>query len=106
MKNKQFLLRNIFVLICFFLVHNGYSQNISGKITYKFSMKLISEKMIDSINKKNASQNAKMNDFTKSVFKNIKDVNGFLDFKNSLYLVSIGAKISKKSKYRFLMDSS
>ena len=95
MKNKQFLLRNIFVLICFFLVHNGYSQNISGKITYKFSMKPISEKMIDSINKKNASQNAKMNDFTKSVFKNVKDVNGFLDFKNeeSLYYAEDEMKI-------------
>lgn len=30
---------------------------------YKFSMEPISEKQIDSITKKNASQNAKMNDF-------------------------------------------
>lgn len=95
MKNNKFLLNVIFVSICFFLVLSGYSQNISGKVTYKFSMKPISEKMIDSINKKNASKNAKMNDFTKSVFKNIKDVNGFLEFKNeeSLYYAEEEMKI-------------
>jgi len=62
---------------------------------YKFSMEPISEKQIDSITKKNASQNAKMNDFTKSVFKNIKDVNGFLEFKNeeSLYYLEDEMKI-------------
>lgn len=58
-------------------------------------MEPISEKLIDSINKKIASKNAKMNDFTKSVFKNIKDVNCFLEFKNeeSLYYAEDEMKI-------------
>lgn len=94
MKNNKFLHNVIFVSICFFLVLSCYSQNISGKITYKFSMKPISEKMIDSINN-NVSKNAKMNDFTKTIFKNVKDVNGFLDFKNeeSLYYLEDEMKI-------------
>lgn len=88
MKNKLLIFLSLFAI-------TTNAQNISGKITYKFSMKPISEKLIDSITKKNASTNPKMNDLSRSIFKNIQDVNGFLDFKNeeSLYYAAEEMKI-------------
>jgi hypothetical protein len=76
-------------LILIFIVFTTtvFSQNISGKVTYVVSMTPITDKLLDSISKKNGKE--KMSKFVKSFLKHAPNVNAYLEFANgeSIYYV-------------------
>lgn len=81
-------MKNYFFIAFILFSLNGFTQNISGRVTYNISMEAFSEKKLDSIIK-STSSNKKANIFLKEMFKNADDVKASLAFTNkeSIYII-------------------
>ncbi|WP_339880991.1 hypothetical protein [Polaribacter vadi] len=68
---------------------NGFSQKVSGKVTYVVSMESFTKEKIDSIAKNLKTKNVKMDKWMRDIFENTPDVKAFLEFNNTeaLYFV-------------------
>ncbi len=82
-------MKNYFFILLLVISLNGFTQEVSGKVTYIVSVEPFSDKKIDSITKSSKVKNLKMNSWMKSVLKNTPDVNAFLEFnkQESIYYV-------------------
>lgn len=86
-------------LILLLVSLNGFTQNISGKVTYTISMEAFNEKKLDSMIE-STSKSKKANSFLKELFKNADDVSASLTFTNkeSIYKIEDKLQIDSKSK--------
>jgi GLPGLI family protein len=82
-------MKNYFFILLLVISLNGFTQKISGKVTYVVSMESYTKEKIDSIAKNMKTKNVKMDKWMRDIFENTPDVNAFLEFKNteSLYFV-------------------
>tara|TARA_R110002050_G_scaffold295071_1_gene453510 strand:+ start:185 stop:910 length:726 start_codon:yes stop_codon:yes gene_type:complete len=92
-------MKNYFFILLLMVSLNGFSQKITGKVTYTISMEAFSEKKLDSIIK-STSNNKKANIFLKEMFKNADDVKASLAFTNkeSIYIIEDNLQNDGKSK--------
>ena len=72
---------------------NGFTQKISGKVTYVVSMESYTKKKIDSIAKNLKTKKVKMDKWMRDIFENTPDVNAFLEFKNTEFLYFVEDKM-------------
>ncbi len=85
----------IFSCILLFFSTIIFAQQLSGKVTYVVSMSPISDKKIDSLLSKRKTKNPEMNGWLKNMFKNIPNVNAYLEFTEgeSIYYVEEKMKV-------------
>ena len=92
----------IFLLLC--ISTTLFSQNISGKITYVVSMEPISEKIIDSVSKKNILKKTRMDKWVQNILKNTPNVNAFLSFSKEESLYKVEDEMQNDGKSIFNMN--
>jgi len=92
----------IFLLLC--ISTTLFSQKISGKITYVVSMEPISEKIIDSVSKKNILKKTRMDKWVQNILKNTPNVNAFLSFSKEESLYKVEDEMQNDGKSIFNMN--
>lgn len=90
-------------LILLLVSLNGFTQNISGKVTYTISMEAFNEKKLDSMIE-STSKSKKANSFLKEMFRNADDVKANLTFTNKESMYSVEDNLQNDGKSKFNLN--
>ena len=88
--------KTFFILLLVSL--NGFTQKISGKVTYVVSMESYTKEKIDSIAKNLKSKNVKMDKWMRDILENTPDVKAFLEFNNNEAIYFVEDKMQNDGK--------
>jgi GLPGLI family protein len=91
-------MKNYFLILLLVVSLNGFSQKISGKVTYIVSMESYTKEKIDSIAKNFETKNMKMDKWLRDIFENTPDVKAFLEFNNTEALYFVEDKMQNDGK--------
>ena len=91
-------MKNYFFILLLMVSLNGFSQKISGKVTYVVSMESYTKEKIDSISKSFKKKNLRMDKWMRDIFENTPDVKAFLEFNNNEAIYFVEDKMQNDGK--------